>query len=217
MKKPLDHHIPMDTRTRKEVTMKSTTFMKILALFIFSVLFLGVIGLEILAFKHQNLNEKNTIEHTATVTYVEIPEGTNDAIYIHIKEHHFYLYFKTEITDKTPAEYLSLIQSGDKITYRIEDYVNKDLAKKHDKYPFLSISSLTSDNEVIFTLEDHNEMIEESSAPGRILMIFVALFFLYVMFLIIRSLLEDKGIIKPKKRKPKTPPKENENPFTPLY
>ena len=191
--------------------------MKILALFIFTVLFLGVLGLEILAFEHQNLSEKNTVEHSATVTYAEVSTGNNKTIDIHTKEHHFYLTFDIEVTDKTPAEYLSLIKSGDKITYRIEDYEDKNLAKKYDRYPFLGISSLTSDNEVVFTLEDHNEMFKESSAPGRILLIFVALFFLFVMFLIIRSLLEDKGIIKPKKCKPKTLPKENENPFTPLY
>ena len=191
--------------------------MKILALILVLFFLFWFVCFEVVLFMRHNLNEKNTVEHTATVTYVEILEGNNDAVCIHINEHHFGLYFKMEITDKTPAEYLSLIQSGDKITYRIEDYVDKNLAKKYDRYPFLGISSLTSDNEVIFTLEDYNNYEKPGWTPGKIIIAVIILFFLFVMFLIIRSLLEDKGIIKPKKRKPKSPPKENENPFTPLY
>ena len=197
--------------------MKSTTFMKILALILVLFFLFWFVCFEVVLFMRHNLNEKNTVEHSATVTYVEILEGNNDAVYIHLKEHHFCLYFKIKITNKTPAEYLSLIQSGDTITYRIEDNQDKNLTKKYERIKGIRISSLTSDNEVIFTLEDHNNYEKPGWTPGKIIIAVIISFFLFVMFLIIRSLLEDKGIIKPKKRKPKTPPKENENPFTPLY
>lgn len=202
----------------KKIAFNPIIYMKILALILVLFFLFWFVCFEVVLFMRHNLNEKNTVEHTATVTYVEILEGNNDSVCIHIKEHHFGLYFKMEITEKTPAEYLSLIQSGDTITYRIEDNQDKNLTKKYERIKGIRISSLTSDNEVIFTLEDHNNYEKPGWTPGKIIIAVIISFFLFVMFLIIRSLLEDKGIIKRKKRKIKKIKEEAENPFSnPLY
>ncbi len=148
--------------------------------FISLFVFVGTTGIFFIAKANMNLQEKDVTYFTAEIKSIEAQHSGFDVSYkIHTTKYIPYLL----VTDGMDSNGLSDLKIGDKITFGVEnEYVNLLKSdKKSNAQFFVTVVSLKTNDEEIFTLENYNQASKNNfNTPfvGIIIIVLVALFFL---------------------------------------
>lgn len=136
----------------------------ILSIF-FWICTIGIAGLFVLLNNADKLTTKNTSEYIATVERSDITNTGEDlSIEIFTEEYNIPLYVSTNISSKIDVSLIESMTNSDTIIFRVENHLYEQIWAMD----FLSIVSLkTSDND-IFSLDDYNMFMHESTKPARI-------------------------------------------------
>lgn len=165
---------------------------RLLALVVAVILFLGMIGVLFMARNSYKQTESNTVEYTATVTDLRVIDfGKEKSISIYTEEYDYYFHIGTIVGSKIDEGLLSLIQTGDKITCRIEDSSNENL----DGAIFVPIVALETEDGVVFSLSDYNALMKEASKPAKVVGVIVSLVFLSGAIYFATSLIKNRFAI----------------------
>lgn len=136
--------------------------------------FIGTVGLIISMHQIDKQTEDTTTLYTATVSGVDITDtGENIFAKIHIKEYNTSLHIDTTISKNISMDDVRNLENGQTIFFRIENIKVQQM----DKVDFLNITSLKTDKNNIFTLEEYNAFISDSAYPARIAGIITAILF----------------------------------------
>ena len=152
------------TKKRKNVT---------IAFFVIGLILSGL--MLFIAFYSTSLfpeyNEENTVEHSATVSGVE----TSDKVCtIYVLQYRCGL--KIKLSEIVCDEYLSELQPGSNITFRVPDFYDQWLTDGDTEE--LSIVALQTENADIVTFESHNVSERRDAKKGKIIgCVFSAIFF----------------------------------------
>ena len=152
---------------KKKHTMILTIFFWICAI--------GIAGLFVLLNNTDNLTTQNTSEYIATVERSDIKNTGEDlSIEIFTEEYDIPLYVSTNISSKIDVSLIKSMTNSDTIIFRVENHLYEQIGT----IDFLNIVSLkTSDND-IFSLDDYNTLMHESTKPARIASVMLTCLFL---------------------------------------
>lgn len=133
---------------------------------VISIFFLvATVVLMSLIVKSYKLNEDSTTAFTATVSDVVITDtGTID---IYTKEHKSYLLITTNISNNIEIDNIASLKNGQQIFFRVEN-AQAELMDQ-ENVAFVSIASLSTDTDNLFSLTEYNEYMRISSYPPRII------------------------------------------------
>lgn len=109
-------------------------------------------------------SEETNTAFSATVKYVVVNE-TEDRIYpqIHINEAETYFMIRSSVSKQIDLDKVRNLQPGQKIYFTIENYKAQQL----DKVRFADITSLRTDTQVIYSLDDYNSYFNKMAQSRR--------------------------------------------------
>lgn len=109
-------------------------------------------------------SEETNTAFSATVKYVVVNE-TEESIYpqIYINEAETYLMIRSSVSKQIDLEKVRNLQPGQKIYFTIENYKAEQL----DKVGFVDITSLRTDTQVIYSLDDYNSYFNKLAHSKR--------------------------------------------------
>lgn len=109
-------------------------------------------------------SDETTTAFSATVKYVVVNE-TEDRIYpqIHINEADTYFMIRSSVSKQIDLDKVRNLQPGQKIYFTIENYKAQQL----DKVRFVDITSLRTDTQVIYSLDDYNSYFNKMAQSRR--------------------------------------------------
>lgn len=152
--------------------MKKNRLTIVLCMFFFVVM----VSLLIFTSKIDEQTDKMTTFFTATVNEVEITDtGKRKFIKIHTNEYSTALYVSNDIINSINVEDISGLEKGQTIFFGIENTKTDQM----NEVEFINITSLKSDKKEIFSLNDYNRFIHDSAYPARIVIIIMAVLFLF--------------------------------------
>lgn len=104
-------------------------------------------------------SEETNTAFSATVKYVVVNE-TDESIYpqIHINEAETYFMIRSSVSKQIDLDKVRNLQPGQKIYFTIENYKAEQL----DKVRFVDITSLRTDTQVIYSLDDYNSYFNKA-------------------------------------------------------
>lgn len=104
-------------------------------------------------------SEETNTAFSATVKYVVVNE-TEESIYpqIHINEAETYFMIRSSVSKQIDLDKVRNLQPGQKIYFTIENYKAEQL----DKVRFVDITSLRTDTQVIYSLDDYNSYFNKA-------------------------------------------------------
>jgi len=141
---------------------------------IFSLLFVGMLGILFIISDADNQTEQNTKSFAATVSEIQVTNiGDGRYIDVFTEEHKTSLFISSELSKEID---ISDLQKGEKIVFRI---ANKK-ASLFDQVAFIDIVSLESEHKTYISLSDYNAHTKSSIAPARIAATVLAVVFLSV-------------------------------------
>lgn len=109
-------------------------------------------------------SEETTTAFSATVKYVVVNK-TEESIYpqIHINEAETYFMIRSSVSKQIDLDKVRNLQPGQKIYFTIENYKAQQL----DKVRFVDITSLRTDTQVIYSLDDYNSYFNKMAQSRR--------------------------------------------------
>ena len=153
------------------------------------VFFAGTIGLIYNVYRASKQSEQNTVLYTATVNTIQITDlGKEVYVKVYLVEYSNALIVATDVTKNIDLTKIENLNSGTKIYFRIEsakqDFINH--------VEFIDIVSLSTEQEVIFSLEDYNRYMEEGARPVKLAGTAVAFLFLLASLFIGKNMIKKK-------------------------
>lgn len=141
----------------------------------FSILFVGAIGIFITMMSIDKQTDENTTEFTAKFTKSEITD-TGKSVYIEIYTEDFAstLYIPVTISKNINIDDVKMLHKSQTIYFRIENKLIKQLKE----IEFCKIVSLKTEEKEIYSLSDYNRYIHDSSLAARVACVIVAIIFL---------------------------------------
>lgn len=125
---------------------------------------IGIAGTFVLLNTADKHTGKNTSEYMATVEKIDITDtGKNKYIEIFTKEYDIPLYVSTNVGNKIDVSTVEALTHDDTIFFRVEN----DLYGQLNEIDFLNIVSLKTSDYNIFSLDDYNMFMYESTGPAR--------------------------------------------------
>lgn len=109
-------------------------------------------------------SEETTTAFSATVKYVVVNK-TEDRIYpeIYVNEVDTYFMIRSSVCKQIDLDKVRNLQPGQKIYFTIENYKAEQL----DKVRFVDITSLRTDTQVIYSLDDYNSYFNKLAHSKR--------------------------------------------------
>lgn len=136
----------------------------ILSIF-FWICTIGMTGLFVLLNNANKLTTQNTSEFVATVERSVITNiGEDLSIEIFTEEYNIPLYVSTNISNKIDVSRIESMTNSDTIIFRVENHLYEQI----EAMDFLNIVSLKMSDNDIFSLDDYNMFMHESTKPARI-------------------------------------------------
>lgn len=130
-----------------------------------SVLILIMFIVVTVHFKQNGMqSDETTTAFSATVKYVVVNE-TEDRIYpkIYVNEVDTYFMIRSSVCKQIDLDKVRNLQPGQKIYFTIENYKAQQL----DKVRFVDITSLRTDTQVIYSLDDYNSYFNKMAQSRR--------------------------------------------------
>ena len=130
-----------------------------------SVLILIMFIVVTVHFKQNGMqSDETTTAFSATVKYVVVNE-TEDRIYpkIYVNEAETYFMIRSSVSKQIDLDKVRNLQPGQKIYFTIENYKAQQL----DKVRFVDITSLRTDTQVIYSLDDYNSYFNKMAQSRR--------------------------------------------------
>ena len=145
-------------------------------IFLFSFLFVSILGLFVSINLSHNIKAKDTTEIVCTVEHKTIVlNGDSATVNIFVSEYDGFLHILSNVCKNINMDDIRSINTGDTIVCQIESKMVKQL---NDKKGFCSILALKIENNDIFSLNDYNVFLSNDSYPTKIAAVILALFFL---------------------------------------
>ena len=140
-------------------------------------LFVGTIAVVISMHGIDKQTENTTTSYTATVSGVEITNtGEGKFAEIDVKEYRNHLAITTNISKHINIDDVQNLKNGQIIYFQIENVKVQHL----NNSAFVDITSLKTDEKVIFSLDEYNQYMRISAYPARIAGIVFSLLFLSI-------------------------------------
>ncbi len=167
---------------------------KLILSVIFSIFFVGVLGVLISMNRLDNQTEDNTAEYKATISSIEITEFSKyHQIKIFTNEYDSYLLTTADISGEyIDVEKIKSLQRDEDIIFRIE----KSKVNQFDNVQFINIVSLKTDDKTIFSLNNYNNYMSISSKPAKIAGVVVAMLLLFASVCFIISYKKQAKLIR---------------------
>ena len=123
-------------------------------------------------------SEETNTAFSATVKYVVVNE-TDESIYpqIHINEAETYFMIRSSVSKQIDLDKVRNLQPGQKIYFTIENYKAEQL----DKVRFVDITSLRTDTQVIYSLDDYNSYFNKAHSNRTTTYILITLNFAVIV------------------------------------
>ena len=123
-------------------------------------------------------SEETNTAFSATVKYVVVNE-TDESIYpqIHINEAETYFMIRSSVSKQIDLGKVRNLQPGQKIYFTIENYKAEQL----DKVRFVDITSLRTDTQVIYSLDDYNSYFNKAHSNRTTTYILITLNFAVIV------------------------------------
>jgi len=122
-------------------------------------------------------SEETNTAFSATVKFVV--NETEESIYpqIHINEAETYFMIRSSVSKQIDLDKVRNLQPGQKIYFTIENYKAEQL----DKVRFVDITSLRTDTQVIYSLDDYNSYFNKAHSNRTTIYILITLNFAVIV------------------------------------